>query len=233
VASPTLLTSAPDATSVCADRVTDDPEPVGEPAEVSADSARSEPDVDAPPADEPASTADFLADDDSDSDTPSEDSPCEFLEPPTDESALTPAFLADDDGESDSELEDLSGELPRCEPPGDELPADEPPADVSAAPLFGVDAPVAPLPGAEPGDDSDDDSDELDPRESVPDSSAHATPGVVATAVPTPNATANAPTRPTYLAYPIGVCPPIRAEPCRSQQMINTVLRMAQRAIGD
>ncbi|WP_325338209.1 hypothetical protein [Mycobacterium sp.] len=35
---------------------------------------------------------------------------------------------------------------------------------------------------------------------SVPASGvAHATPGLVATAIPTPNATANAPTRPTYI----------------------------------
>jgi hypothetical protein len=36
------------------------------------------------------------------------------------------------------------------------------------------------------------------------DSSAHATPGVVATAPLTPSATARAPTRPMYLAYTVG-----------------------------
>jgi hypothetical protein len=42
------------------------------------------------------------------------------------------------------------------------------------------------------------DDDELD-DELVCDGSARATPGMVATADPTPSATANAPTRPTYL----------------------------------
>ena len=37
------------------------------------------------------------------------------------------------------------------------------------------------------------------------DSSAQATPGVVATAPLTPSATASAPTRPMYLAYAVGV----------------------------
>jgi hypothetical protein len=37
------------------------------------------------------------------------------------------------------------------------------------------------------------------------ESSAHATPGVVATAPLTPSATASAPTRPMYLAYAVGV----------------------------
>ena len=52
----------------------------------------------------------------------------------------------------------------------------------------------------------DEEADELDEPEDVelddepePDGSASATPGVVATADPTPSATANAPTRPTYL----------------------------------
>src|SRR4029079_2503461 len=40
-------------------------------------------------------------------------------------------------------------------------------------------------------------------------SSAHATPGVVATAIPTPNATANPPTRPMYFAVPIMISSPV------------------------
>jgi hypothetical protein len=70
----------------------------------------------------------------------------------------------------------------------------------------------------EPVDESDDDVEEVeeaaDDEESdvVSDDefvdaesvgSAHATPGVVATATPTPKATAKPPTRPTYFAYPI------------------------------
>ena len=68
-----------------------------------------------------------------------------------------------------------------------------------------------------PVDESDDDVEELeeaDDEESdvVSDDefvdaesvgSAQATPGVVATATPTPKATAKPPTRPTYFAYPI------------------------------
>jgi hypothetical protein len=42
-----------------------------------------------------------------------------------------------------------------------------------------------------------------DPGGVVPVSSATAIPGTVATAAPTPSATANAPTCPTYFAYPI------------------------------
>ena len=37
--------------------------------------------------------------------------------------------------------------------------------------------------------------------------SANATPGVLATAIPTPSATANAPTRPMHFAVPIAVPP--------------------------
>ena len=47
-------------------------------------------------------------------------------------------------------------------------------------------------------EESDESADELDEPGSV--GSAHATPGVVATATPTPKATAKPPTRPTYLA---------------------------------
>ena len=47
-------------------------------------------------------------------------------------------------------------------------------------------------------EESDDESDELEG--SVSDGPAQATPGVVATATPTPKATAKPPTRPMYLA---------------------------------
>jgi hypothetical protein len=61
--------------------------------------------------------------------------------------------------------------------------------------------------GVEPGDEPEEEV-ELSEVESagdvlvepVSDGPAHATPGVVATAMPTPNATARPPTRPTYLA---------------------------------
>jgi hypothetical protein len=46
--------------------------------------------------------------------------------------------------------------------------------------------------------EDDESDDELDESESA--GPAHATPGMVATATPTPKATANPPTRPTYLA---------------------------------
>jgi hypothetical protein len=210
MASPEPPASAPDATSVCADGDTDEPDPVDEPVEVSADSARSEPDIDDPSADEPASTAAFFADN-GESDSASEDLSGEFLAPPAGEPAPTADFLANDDGESEYASLDLPGEFPCCEPP-----ADEPSAEASAVASFDVDALVPPVPDAEPGDDSD----ELDPRESVLDSSAHTTPGVVTTAVPIPNATANAPTRPTYLAYPT-VVPPHKRRTERSKSAID------------
>jgi len=56
----------------------------------------------------------------------------------------------------------------------------------------------------------DEEADEVDELEDAElddelesDGSASATPGMVAIAVPTPSATANAPTRPIYLACPI------------------------------
>jgi len=49
------------------------------------------------------------------------------------------------------------------------------------------------------------DSDAVELEEADDESSAHATPGVVATAPLTPSATARAPTRPMYLAYVVGV----------------------------
>jgi len=66
--------------------------------------------------------------------------------------------------------------------------------------------------GSEPGEDGGDpagdpeeeDAEEgesvVEPDEPASDGPAHATPGVVATATPTPKATAKPPTRPTYLA---------------------------------
>jgi hypothetical protein len=74
---------------------------------------------------------------------------------------------------------------------------------------------------AEPVDESDEeeveeeeDDDESDDELVDPDSdgSAHATPGVVATATPTPKATAKPPTRPTYFAYPITTALPVRLQ---------------------
>ena len=54
-------------------------------------------------------------------------------------------------------------------------------------------------------DDSDDEPevDDSDDELDVESGSAHATPGVVATATPTPKATANPPTRPMYVAVPM------------------------------
>jgi hypothetical protein len=57
-------------------------------------------------------------------------------------------------------------------------------------------------------EESDDELEELD----VESGSANATPGVLATAAPTPSATANAPTRPIYFAVPIVV--PSAGPPC-------------------
>jgi len=80
----------------------------------------------------------------------------------------------------------------------------------------------APSPAGADGDDGDDgdcvseleEDDEEEDDVSVdelvaPDSvgPAHATPGVVATATPTPKATARPPTRPMYVAYPITTPP--------------------------
>ena len=78
--------------------------------------------------------------------------------------------------------------------------------------------------GDEPVDESVDDAEELDDDaledeesddELVDEESvgpAHATPGVVAIATPTPKATAKPPTRPTYVAYPITIPPRYRRE---------------------
>jgi len=57
-------------------------------------------------------------------------------------------------------------------------------------------------------DESDEDEDEdesSDDADEPPDGTAYARPGVVATATPTPSVTANAPTRPMCLAYPMTV----------------------------
>jgi hypothetical protein len=69
-----------------------------------------------------------------------------------------------------------------------------PPPDDSADPSFEPDPSFGP-------DEDDVESEEVDEVvESGSEGPAHATPGVVATATPTPNATAKPPTRPTYLA---------------------------------
>jgi len=64
-------------------------------------------------------------------------------------------------------------------------------------------------PDVEPDEESDDEPD-ADDEDVAPDSdgSASATPAVFAIAAPTPSATANAPTRPMYIAVPIVVPPP-------------------------
>ena len=65
---------------------------------------------------------------------------------------------------------------------------------------WGSEVPLVPVAPAVP----------VDPSElSEPVSSAHATPGVVATAIPTPNATANPPTRPMYFAVPMMISSPV------------------------
>jgi hypothetical protein len=57
----------------------------------------------------------------------------------------------------------------------------------------------------EDDDDDDDDDDSPDDVDPPSDGSANAMPGMDAIAAPTPNVTANAPTRPTYLAWPMTV----------------------------
>ena len=56
--------------------------------------------------------------------------------------------------------------------------------------------------------ESDGDDEDVEPES---DGSASATPGVFAIAAPTPSATANAPTRPMYIAVPMVVPPPTKA----------------------
>jgi hypothetical protein len=66
--------------------------------------------------------------------------------------------------------------------------------------LVDFDEPVEALDGLPfSADEDSDEVDELDDEELESVGSASATPGMLATAVPTPSATANAPTRPTYL----------------------------------
>jgi hypothetical protein len=77
--------------------------------------------------------------------------------------------------------------------PRSSLDCTEPPADVPSDSL------------ESPADVDPDESVEELGLESETDGSAQATPGVVVIAMPTPNATANPPTRPTYLALPIVV----------------------------
>jgi hypothetical protein len=71
--------------------------------------------------------------------------------------------------------------------------------------LVDFDKPVEALDGLSfSADEDSDEVDELDDEEDDEElesvGSASATPGMLATAVPTPSATANAPTRPTYLS---------------------------------
>jgi hypothetical protein len=90
-------------------------------------------------------------------------------------------------------------ELSTCIPPVEspDSPASSAPSPVSD--VVSPDEPAEPVEGepeVPPDVDADESVDDVDPASG----SAHATPGVLATAAPTPNATANAPTRPTYLA---------------------------------
>jgi hypothetical protein len=64
------------------------------------------------------------------------------------------------------------------------------------------------------------------------ESSAHATPGVVATAPLTPSATARAPTRPMYLAYAVGVVGLEFAERELSEFAIRRVAAGPSRLLG-
>ena len=91
--------------------------------------------------------------------------------------------------EAESEVEDDEPDVEPCEP-------DVEPCE----------------PDTEADEESDDEPD-ADDEDVEPDSdgSASATPGVFAIAAPTPSATANAPTRPMYIAVPIVVPPPSKA----------------------
>ena len=73
----------------------------------------------------------------------------------------------------------------------------EPDGEVDADDELGerLDGPL--WPGDEEADEPDEPEDEALDDEPESDGSARATPGIVATAVPTPSATASAPTRPT------------------------------------
>lgn len=74
--------------------------------------------------------------------------------------------------------------------PDGEFDADDELGERLDGPLWPVDEDAV-----EPGEPEDEELDD----EPESDGSARATPGMVATAVPTPSATASAPTRPTYL----------------------------------
>ena len=58
-------------------------------------------------------------------------------------------------------------------------------------------------------EESDAEGEDVEPAS---DGSASATPGVFAIAAPTPSATANAPTRPMYIAVPIVVPSPVESD---------------------
>ena len=117
--------------------------------------------------------------------------------------AASPGLVADDPSEEAS-LPDPAGtptdprrpepadEPPEEEPP-EESPTDEPPRPPRAAPRDGTDALV------DVDDESEGADEPVDPADPVV--SANAT-GTTATTEPTPNATASAPTRPTYAAKP-------------------------------
>ena len=86
-----------------------------------------------------------------------------------------------------------------CEPPTVDVPAGSEVVPVVVEVPWGSEVPLVPVEPAVP----------VDPSELAdPVSSAHATPGVVGTAIPTPNATANPPTRPMHFAVPMMVSSP-------------------------
>ena len=102
--------------------------------------------------------------------------------------------------------------------PGSPAEPDGGPAEGSSAETAAGE--VAESPGAGEPEDCDDESDDAAPN---PASSGapHATPGVPDMTVPIPNATANAPTRPTQLAYFIAVLP-VRSPTIRTCISVST-----------
>jgi hypothetical protein len=113
----------------------------------------------------------------------------EVIAPPLDSTFISPVDPPDspEAPEAPASFPDPS---PAVSPTSDVDGCDEPP---------GVDPAAAPCPAA-PADDppGSAEPDEDSAEESEESGSAHTTPGVLATATPTPKATAKAPTRPTY-----------------------------------
>jgi hypothetical protein len=119
--------------------------------------------------------------------------------------SLTVAEDSDEDPDEDSDADESSVEPSEPSEPA----AADPPVLSGVESVAGLDADVS---NADEDVDADDESaDELDeadkPEELGSDGSAHAIPGVVATAIPIPSATAKPPTRPIYFAVPMVVLP--------------------------